>query len=249
MKKLISLGLVLAVMQLHGCTDYSPGRIHLGTMRFGGVPEEVVIKTGIHFSDTGGIKLDKSLPIRVEHIGSPTLTEYWTAKFKDAGYSIVDNGELLQLSGFIMARGKFNGIDDPVNTGFVDLDKLASAPLEDKQAQKSSRYVLGTGGIFAPGASASLIGASGIDFLLNATGVKGALADAQNKALGLDKDHLKFCMFGCEAQRAKELQPTQNGVIVLEYKGEKRVVSAVSYQPDFDLFGVMGQIEQKVWIY
>jgi hypothetical protein len=249
MNKLIGLVSAMAVLQLHGCAGYSAGSIHLGTIRFGGAPEEVVIKTGIHFSDTGGIKLDKSQPIRVEHVGSSKLTEYWAARFKAAGYNVSDKGELLAVSGFITARGKFNGIDEPVNTGFVDLDKLATAPMEDKQAQKSSRYVFGTAGFFAPGASSNLVLASGADLVLNATGVKGAIADAQNKALGLDKDHLKFCMFGCEAQRAKELQPTQNGVIALEFKGEKRIVSAISYQPDFDLYGVMGQIEQKLWIY
>lgn len=249
MNKLIQLVSVVAVLQIHGCANYSPGSIHLGTIRLGGAPEEVVVKTGIHFSDSGGIRIDKSQPIRVEHIGSPKLTEYWAARFKAAGYNISENGELLAVSGFIMASGKFNGIDEPVNTGLVDLDKLSSAPMEDKQVQKSSRYVFGTAGIFAPGASTNLVAASGVDLLLNATGLKGAIADAQNKALGLDKDHLKFCMFGCEAQRAKELQPTQNGVIALEFKGEKRIVSAVSYQPDFDLYGVMGQIEQKLWIY
>ena len=240
---------VLVMLQIQGCADYSPGRIHLGTLRIGGSPEEVVVKTGIHFSDTGGIKIDKSQPIRVEHVGSPKLTEYWISRFKAAGYNITDKGELLAVSGFITARGKFNGINEIVNTGFVDLDKLSTAPMEDTQAQTSSRYVFGTAGILAPGASSSLVVASGVDLLLNATGAKGAIADAQNKALGLDKDHLKFCMFGCDGQRTKELQPTQNGVIVLEFKGEKRIVSALSYQPDFDLYGVMGQIEQKLWIY
>lgn len=195
-------------------------------------------KSGKSVESMGQLTLPKNEPIRVEFKGSPILTTAWRNHLVASGYQVSEQGKPLVIQGHFQGHGKFpeKGL---INTGDLSIAELVEKALVEKADQQyvapkssSSLYVTPTGH------AASTVGLSvattALDALVTSIGLRDAINNGVGKALGTDKDPFKFCMHGCEGDRAAWYQPTQSAAVLLTFEGQSRAVKALSYDPAFD---------------
>ncbi len=241
----------VCVATLAGCAGGPPRGILLGQMTFGpSKPAAKVQKSGIVSDEAGALHISKESPIRVEFKNSPTLAKEWAGKLKERGYNLRDDGDKLTVLGVFTANGKFEGHADLVNTGSLNIGDLVEDSLVSKAAEQWNNSKSGIDVTIVPsgtfqGTAATSVAYMGIDALLEATGVANALDSGFKKAVGADKDPYKYCMFGCDEDRARFMQPTQVAYYAMQYKDEKKLVRVISYDSKFDAAEIIRLAEEK----
>jgi|GEM_PF-4708844 len=192
-------------------------------------------KSGKKTLNEGQLHLTKSTPLDVEFVDSPALTRDWKQRLTGQGYTIQDGADKLTIRGVFRTNGIY-GDKGLINTGDLSIGTLVEEALVDRAHEQVKVAKSGTNVYIAPQPSlqataATSLLATGLSSLMSATGLTDAVDRRLNSFLGTDKDPYKFCMFGCEGEKAALRQPTQAAIFMMHYQGRERTVGVVSYEP------------------
>lgn len=188
--------------------------------------------------------------VYVEFNGSPILTNEIRGYLTKHGYKILDTES--GAAAKILFKGYYSAVGANLSTGMVEIQDIVEKGIRANAVEKESEttqtnvtsqqgsLIHVDGGAIYEGAklTGSLGGgvlvALGANALSEVTGLSAVINNGFNKALGLDKDPYKFCIYGCDELRKKAKLINQivkifEIVTIDENKSSQKITSFASY--------------------